>query len=71
MREISRLTGWQGEAALYPELRRAGPSGHNSQPWLFRVRSGVVELYAYRTCGLPVVDLEDRVLIGGCGVTLF
>jgi hypothetical protein len=32
------------------------PSGHNTQPWLFRMRDQAVELYADRTRALPVVD---------------
>jgi hypothetical protein len=47
------------------------PSGHNTQPWRFRVRANEVELYADRTRGLPVVDPEDRTLIISCGAALF
>jgi nitroreductase len=47
------------------------PSGHNTQPWLFKVRNGKVELYADRTRGLPVVDPEDRALVISCGAALF
>jgi hypothetical protein len=47
------------------------PSGHNTQPWLFRVRANEVELYADRTRGLPVVDPEDRALVISCGAALF
>jgi len=35
-------------------------SGHNTQPWLFRLNGDEVELYADRTRGLAVVDPEDR-----------
>jgi hypothetical protein len=47
------------------------PSGHNTQPWLFRVGNGEVDLYADRTRGLPVVDPEDRALVISCGAALF
>ena len=47
------------------------PSGHNTQPWLFRLSADEVELYADRTRGLPVVDPEDRALIISCGAALF
>jgi nitroreductase len=47
------------------------PSGHNTQPWLFRLSSHEVELYADRIRGLPVVDPEDRALIISCGAALF
>ena len=47
------------------------PSGHNTQPWLFKVSNDEVELYADRTRRLPVVDPEDRALIISCGAALF
>lgn len=47
------------------------PSGHNTQPWIFRVKGDTVELYADRTRGLPVVDPEDRALVISCGAALF
>lgn len=46
------------------------PSSHNSQPWLFRIEDDVLELYADRTRGLPVVDPDDRELIISCGAAL-
>lgn len=47
------------------------PSGHNTQPWLFRVQEGRLELIADRTRCLPVVDPEDRALVISCGAALF
>jgi len=47
------------------------PSNHNAQPWLFRIVSDGIELYADRTRALPVVDPEDRELTIGCGAALF
>lgn len=47
------------------------PSNHNAQPWLFKIVSDGIELYADRTRALPVVDPEDRELIMGCGAALF
>jgi hypothetical protein len=47
------------------------PSNHNAQPWLFRIVSDAIELYADRTRGLAVVDPEDRELLMGCGAALF
>jgi len=46
------------------------PSGHNSQPWLFRVVGNALELLADRSRALPVVDPEDRELIISCGAAL-
>lgn len=47
------------------------PSGHNTQPWLFRIRQGGVEVRADRTRGLPVVDPDDRELLISCGAALY
>ncbi len=47
------------------------PSGHNTQPWLFRVGEDALEVYADRTRGLPVVDPADRELVISCGCALF
>lgn len=47
------------------------PSGHNSQPWLFRVAEEAIELHADRSRALPVVDPDDRELIISCGAALF
>jgi len=46
------------------------PSGHNTQPWLFRVRRDAVDLYANRAVALPVVDPDDRELTLSCGAAL-
>lgn len=47
------------------------PSGHNTQPWLFEIRGGVVTLRADRTRALPVVDPQDRELVISCGAALY
>jgi hypothetical protein len=46
------------------------PSGHNTQPWLFRMRGRAVELRVDRTRALPVVDPDDRALVISCGAAL-
>jgi hypothetical protein len=46
------------------------PSGHNTQPWLFGIRGGTIELRADRTRALPVVDPDDRALVISCGAAL-
>lgn len=47
------------------------PSGHNTQPWTFKIVGDEVELYADRLRALPVVDPDDRELIMSCGAALF
>jgi len=46
------------------------PSGHNTQPWLFRLGADHLDLIADRTRGLPVVDPYDRELTISCGAAL-
>jgi hypothetical protein len=47
------------------------PSGHNSQPWLFKIAGdNTIELYADRTRALAVVDPDDREMIISCGAAL-
>jgi hypothetical protein len=49
------------------------PSGHNTQPWAFRISvdDNTIRLYADRTRALPVVDPDDRELTISCGSALF
>ena len=46
------------------------PSGHNTQPWRFKVSSSTVKVYADRTRSLPVVDPNDRELAISCGTAI-
>jgi hypothetical protein len=46
------------------------PSGHNTQPWLFKINGEGVELYADRSRALAVVDPDDRELTISCGAAL-
>lgn len=58
-------------------LRRAvetairAPSSHNTQPWIFHLKSDCIELVADRTRALPVNDPFDRELTISCGAALF
>lgn len=46
------------------------PSGHNTQPWIFKIKKNGIKLYADRTRALPVIDPEDRELTISCGTAL-
>lgn len=46
------------------------PSGHNGQPWLFRLEGGRLEVRADRTRALPVIDPDDRELLISCAATV-
>lgn len=47
------------------------PSGHNTQPWLFRIAGDALELRADRSRALPVVDPDGRELVISCGAALY
>jgi nitroreductase len=46
------------------------PSGHNAQPWRFRLERDRLQLYADRSRALRVVDPNDRELTISCGAAL-
>jgi nitroreductase len=48
------------------------PSGHNTQPWLFKILgNNLIEVYADRSRALPLVDPDDRELLISCGAALY
>ncbi|MGB7347233.1 MAG: hypothetical protein WBD20_23625 [Pirellulaceae bacterium] len=47
------------------------PSSHNTQPWLFRINCGEVELLADHRRACPVVDPNNRELTISCGAALY
>lgn len=49
----------------------AAPSVHNTQPWLFRVWPGGVDIYADRNRALPVIDPRGRELMISVGAAAF
>ncbi len=82
-RRIDPLEAWKVPEGEYPVQARPmdklrfllryavlAPSSHNTQPWLFRLRSDTVELYADRSRALAVVDPADRELTMSCGAAL-
>ena len=51
-------------------LATLAPSGHNAQPWKFRLAPGLIEICPDRTRRLPAVDPDDRELWIGLGSAL-
>ncbi len=68
--------GFPASASLDQQIRFLlgyavlAPSGHNTQPWGFRVGSSTVDVLADRSRALPVVDPQDRELVISCGAAL-
>jgi hypothetical protein len=52
-------------------LATAAPSLHNSQPWLFRIGSAGIDVYADRNRRLPVLDPEGREQLISVGAAVF
>ena len=46
------------------------PSIHNTQPWRWVYRSGVLELHADRSRQLPALDPDGRSVLLSCGAAL-
>jgi nitroreductase len=67
---------WPREGSAEEKLRFLvrwailAPSGHNTQPWAFRVQGGRLEVIADRLRALPVVDPHDRALVISCGAAV-
>ncbi|GAA1797560.1 NAD(P)H nitroreductase [Luedemannella flava] len=61
-----------GAAALVHAAATAGhaPSIHNTQPWRWHVRPGLLDLYAVRDRQLAVTDPDGRLLTISCGTAL-
>ena len=51
-------------------LATLAPSGHNAQPWQFRLAPGLIEIHPDPTRRLPAVDPNDRELWMGLGSAL-
>ena len=75
---------WSISEADYPAAAPAGeqlafllgyavlaPSGHNTQPWRFRIDGDTLLLFADHERRLPAVDPRDRELAMSCGAALF
>ncbi|MEZ4364181.1 MAG: hypothetical protein R3B48_28665 [Kofleriaceae bacterium] len=71
VREDERPEG-SGPELLEFLLRYAilAPSTHNSQPWRFRIREGVVEIWSDATRILERIDPDRRQLFMSCGAAL-
>ena len=46
------------------------PSGHNTQPWLFRIVGDTVEIRGDVSRAMPVADPDNRELVMSCGAAL-
>ncbi|GID32334.1 Acg family FMN-binding oxidoreductase [Paractinoplanes brasiliensis] len=66
------MTGYDDEdLRAAAEAGRHAPSMHNSQPWLFRLRDGAVEILADTTRQLPVADRSGGAARLACGAACY
>jgi nitroreductase len=74
---MSESTWYEPDGAPGPRLREcllaatAAPSVHNTQPWLFRPRGDVVDVFADRRRQLATLDPEGRELLVSVGAAVF
>lgn len=59
------------QAAQVVAVAVRAPSLHNSQPWLFTLRAGILELRADLARHLPGTDPDGRQMLLSCGAALF
>src|SRR4249920_2696968 len=59
-----------GDVMSLVESAILAPSVLNTQPWLFRSRAGVIDLYADARRALPVTDPQGRARSVSCGAAL-
>lgn len=78
-----RITPWQIDEADFYELESfsdqvsfllrytvLAPSSHNTQPWIFRIADGGVEVFADYSRRLPLTDPDDRELLLSVGAAI-
>jgi nitroreductase len=69
MTDISRAPA-RSEVERAVSLGVRAPSIHNTQPWRWAYRCGVLELYADWTRQLPALDPDGRSVVLSCGAAL-
>lgn len=71
--DLTDLPPGAGTGDLLRFVARYGmlaPSSHNTQPWLFHVRDGGLDVIGDTRRGLPVTDPFDRELVISCGAVV-
>ncbi|MDY6796420.1 MAG: nitroreductase [Actinomycetota bacterium] len=66
----SSLTSFEDMAKFLVSYAILAPSGHNTQPWRFAIKSNSVEVYADYSRRLPVADGDDRELTMSIGAAI-
>lgn len=66
----TRLTPTLSEVERAVSFGVRAPSIHNTQPWRWVYRPGVLELYADRSRQLPALDPDGRSMVLSCGAAL-
>lgn len=84
MNKISaRTTAWRVSDDDFWELKSRGeelefllqyailaPSGHNTQPWAFKITDEGIKVYADGSRAMPVLDPADRELLMSVGAAI-
>jgi hypothetical protein len=69
--KIADAASEQNTASFLIEAAKWAPSVHNTQPWWFGTRGGVVTLHADPDRRLDVADPDGREMLISCGAALF
>jgi hypothetical protein len=68
--DFYELESHQEQMAFLLRYAILAPSGHNTQPWSFRITADGVEVLADYSRRLPVVDKDDRELLMSVGAAM-
>jgi hypothetical protein len=68
--EFYELQSFDEQMRLLLRYAVLAPSGHNTQPWIFRITDSGVEVFADYTKRLFVIDPQDRELLMSVGAAI-
>lgn len=68
--EFYEIDDWHAQRQFLLRYAVLAPSGHNTQPWTFRIAENGIEVYADYTRRLKVADPGDRELLISIGAAI-
>ncbi len=68
--EFYRLLSREAQLRFLLRFAILAPSGHNTQPWSFRITSGGIDVYADHSRRMPEVDPHERELHMSIGASI-
>jgi nitroreductase len=71
--DIDRIDSLQNISEWLEHILRLAilaPSGHNAQPWLFKIKENYIEVYKNKEKRLEIGDPEDRLMLISIGCAI-